>query len=386
MINVRVNGYSIVKDNNCAGAQYESSSTKLRLEFSEDWDGFAKTITFWNALGSNPVRIILTINLLENAAKSTRVYIVPIPGEAMTEAGMCPFAIDGFDNVTEEDLKTGGPDVIGVCKRTAEDKFKVLPSRKAQNANNPEILTPDQYNQLQEQIDGIQGIIQNAAISAENAAEYAGTAQTCASVASEGANAATSEAIKAKGSAESAEKYAAYAHEALMKVCYIGDNGNWFIWDSDKGQYEDTNVRAQAGSVVYYGDNPPDEADVWVYPGGEAEYVSKSEFEEMRTELFELANKVAPSPASVTLYADRWEQSEDETMWFQEVVVANATITPNSKVDLQLNAEQVAIFYEKDLAFVTENDGGKVFVYCIGRLPENNYVLQATVSEVVVSE
>jgi hypothetical protein len=73
-------------------------------------------------------------------------------------------------------------------------------------------------------------------------------------------------------------------------------------------------------------------------------------------------------------------------MWSQEVIVANATITPNSKVDLQLNAEQVAIFYEKDLAFVTENEGGKVTVYCIGRLPENDYVIQATVSEVVVSE
>lgn len=114
--------------------------------------------------------------------------------------------------------------------------------------------------------------------------------------------------------------------------------------------------------------------------------VTKAELEGIRTKLYELANKVAPSPASVTLYANRWLKIEGETMWSQEVVVANATITPNSKVDLQLNAEQVAIFYEKDLAFVTENEGGKVTVYCIGRLPENDYVIQATVSEVVVSE
>ncbi len=105
----------------------------------------------------------------------------------------------------------------------------------------------------------------------------------------------------------------------------------------------------------------------------------------VETRLLELTNKVAQSPASVTLYADRWEQSENEQRWHQEVVVANATITEYSKVDLQLSSEQIMIFYEKDLAFVAENDGGKVTVYCIGRIPENDYVVQATVSEVVIN-
>ena len=104
-----------------------------------------------------------------------------------------------------------------------------------------------------------------------------------------------------------------------------------------------------------------------------------------KTDVSALANKVAPSPASVTLYADRWEQTQDESRWHQEVVVANATITPYSKVDLQLSSEQIMIFYEKDLAFVTENDGGVVTVFCIGQVPENDYVIQATVSEVVVN-
>ena len=103
------------------------------------------------------------------------------------------------------------------------------------------------------------------------------------------------------------------------------------------------------------------------------------------TKLLESANKVAPSPASVTLYADRWKQNENEQRWHQEVEVANATVTEYSKIDLQLSAEQIMIFYEKDLAFVAENDDGKVTVYCIGRVPENDYVVQATVSEVVIN-
>ena len=69
----------------------------------------------------------------------------------------------------------------------------------------------------------------------------------------------------------------------------------------------------------------------------------------------------------------------------QIVDVNNANITPNSKVDLQLSSEQMVIFYEKDLAFVAENDNGKVTVYCIGQIPENDYRLQATVMEVVVN-
>ena len=72
------------------------------------------------------------------------------------------------------------------------------------------------------------------------------------------------------------------------------------------------------------------------------------------------------------------------TRYGQVVTVENANITPNSKVDLQLSSEQMVIFYEKDLAFVAENEDGKVTVYCIGQIPQNDYKLQATVTEVVV--
>ena len=69
----------------------------------------------------------------------------------------------------------------------------------------------------------------------------------------------------------------------------------------------------------------------------------------------------------------------------QVVDVNNANITPNSKVDLQIDSEQMVIFYEKDLAFVAENEDGKVTVYCIGQIPQHNYTIQATVTEIVAS-
>lgn len=91
---------------------------------------------------------------------------------------------------------------------------------------------------------------------------------------------------------------------------------------------------------------------------------------------------ILPTPASIALYADRWQQDSDKK-YCQVVQVNNATITPNSKVDLQPSAEQLTIFHEKDLAFVTENEDGVVSVYCIGQVPTNDYTIQATITEVV---
>ena len=93
---------------------------------------------------------------------------------------------------------------------------------------------------------------------------------------------------------------------------------------------------------------------------------------------------VMPTPASVTVYADKWVQASDNR-WYQVVEVDNATITSRSKVDLQPSSEQLVVFHEKDLTFVTENEDGIVSVYCVGQVPTNNYTIQVTVMEVVVN-
>jgi hypothetical protein len=53
-------------------------------------------------------------------------------------------------------------------------------------------------------------------------------------------------------------------------------------------------------------------------------------------------------------------------------------------VDLTPSVEQLTIFHDKDLAFVTENEDGTVTVYAIGQKPENDYTIQATIKEVAV--
>lgn len=85
---------------------------------------------------------------------------------------------------------------------------------------------------------------------------------------------------------------------------------------------------------------------------------------------------------SVTLYAANWTGSESP---YSQVVNIYG-ITQRSKVDLQPSTEQLAIFHEKDLAFVAENEDGVITVFCVGQKPTNDYTIQITVTEVVVNE
>lgn len=65
-------------------------------------------------------------------------------------------------------------------------------------------------------------------------------------------------------------------------------------------------------------------------------------------------------------------------------VVTIAGITNYSQVDLTPSVEQLAIFHDKDLAFVTENEDSVVTVYAIGDKPQNDYTMQVTIKEVSV--
>lgn len=84
--------------------------------------------------------------------------------------------------------------------------------------------------------------------------------------------------------------------------------------------------------------------------------------------------------AYVDLLAANWVGS---TSPYSQVVEIDG-VTENSQVDLTPSIEQLVIFYEKDLGFVTENEDGVVTVYAIGQKPENDYTIQVTITEVDV--
>jgi hypothetical protein len=98
---------------------------------------------------------------------------------------------------------------------------------------------------------------------------------------------------------------------------------------------------------------------------------------------------VLPTSAFVTIYPDKWEQTTDENggvienRYYQYVTINNATVTPNSKIDLQITPEDLVIFHEKDIAFTAINSCGQVRICVIGQKPTQQYTLKATVTEVV---
>ena len=280
IINVKVGGNHLSKDNKNAGVRGEANVTKLRITFDGGWDEYAKKVTFWDARGANPVERTLTADLLENIVESTRVYLVPIPAEPMAEAGNMTFVIDGY--------------IDSKRQRSMSDVLVVQDAPIADNAGEPADPTPSQAEQLQGQIDTILDNIQIAQAGAETARDEAQTSeQISKNYAEESATKAQeaqrySEAAQgyrdnalehantAKGAADKAET--AITHEPIIT------DGNWHVWNAQIEQYEDTGVKAQAGSTVYCGYNPPDDADVWINPDGEGIDVAGKEDKENKVD------------------------------------------------------------------------------------------------------
>lgn len=87
-----------------------------------------------------------------------------------------------------------------------------------------------------------------------------------------------------------------------------------------------------------------------------------------------------PKIGEVELLASAWVG--EDNLYHQVVNIEG--VTENSQVDLTPDVQQLAIFYNKDLAFVAENEGGVVTVYAIGQKPTNDYTMQVTITEVAV--
>lgn len=148
----------------------------------------------------------------------------------------------------------------------------------------------------------------------------------------------------------------------------------------DWAEYETKHdhIKPLAGELVleYYNDVPRLKIGDGIRDFSELPYMSVDSF-------------ILPTSASITLLPEEWQPVLDEhrqpieNRFYQSVTVNNAIITPQSKVDLQPSPEQLAIFYEKDIAFTAINAGGNVRVCLVGQQPTQAYTMQATVTEVV---
>lgn len=207
---IEVNGSYIRKDSNVAGVTGEGNSRFMNIIFDESWLEYAKTVTFWDAKGENPVKRILTTDYLTDPTVVLD-YTIPIPAEALTCQGKMTFVIDGS--------------IEGARKRSISDTLKVEFAPQADDANDPVDPTPSQFEQIQAQVDKILPDMieerlqaQEARNEAVNAAEEATASAESASEANESAGVAMAAAVEAANVARDAEAGATEAKEAAEKI------------------------------------------------------------------------------------------------------------------------------------------------------------------------
>lgn len=201
IIEVKVFGNHLTKDSKNAGTRGEANVTHLRISFDKGWDGYTKKITFWDARGLNPVAISLLPHLSENQ----NTYLVSIPPEPMKETGMLTFVIEGT--------------VADKIQRSLSAKLEVEDAPDTTGAGQSTPPTEDELTQLEGEIEKIKDDVLEVMDARE----------------------------ETRMLAEKAKENANKAEDAVGKTSYIGENGNWYSWDSASGAFYDTGIKASAG-------------------------------------------------------------------------------------------------------------------------------------------
>lgn len=201
------------QDSQNGGIQGSGNVDHLRLRFSKDWDGYAKTCVFWDANGENPVKVIVGADKMEDVTKDPRTYIIDIPPEPLAVEGTYTVVIDGY-----LDGKRGRSETI---------RLKSNGAQITDDAGEPADPTPSQAEQLQQEIEKIIPNMQAVAIEAkswavggtgsrdgedtDNSKYYAQQSEESAQKSEQSAEEASQQAEEAKNWANAAEIEADHA-------------------------------------------------------------------------------------------------------------------------------------------------------------------------------
>lgn len=222
IIYVEVNGSHIQKDRKNAGVQGEANATKLHITMSEEWRPYSKRIIWLDAMGKNPVAVLLYNNVSDLAAgKDPLVFDTPIPAEPMAVDGQCCFTIEGS--------LSGPPAAIAL---SVTDHLCVLPNdtygKIAGAVKDP---TPSQAQQLQEEIDSIIPQVTVALNAATDALNEAAGEQN---LAREALEAATAEQYLARESLNAAkeELYEATENLDMARESLVQAEQDMKVWES----------------------------------------------------------------------------------------------------------------------------------------------------------
>lgn len=281
------------------GAAGSHDDVELELAFSPVWEGTAKSVVWFDALGENPVITQLGTDLLVSDTLDT--YRVRVPAEAKAVEGDMRLTIRGVH--TENGVETRA-----VVAATAG--FRVLPALWDPLAEESADITPTRADQLRQELEAIKSDIvdaahaaraledtreardealtaqaaseaaqaraeeartraetagasaqadregaQEARAGAEAARDGALAARNDAQTAKTGADAAWDGAYAARTAAEAArdaarDRAADAAGSAASARAYSGRppvprGGTWWLWDAETGAYTDSGVSSE---------------------------------------------------------------------------------------------------------------------------------------------
>lgn len=172
-----------------------------------------------------------------------------------------------------------------------------------------------------------------------------------------------------------ATEYEPYVDPATIRVRLINKDGDLLdsITPSADGTCEFQSVsQGQPIARVFF------DGDQYVVTG-EIEYNRDSN--KVIADLLALITQNTSSIAFISLLSANWKGTASP---YSQVVSVEG-ITEYSKIDLNPSVEQLAIFHDKDIAFVAENEDGVVTIYCIGQKPTIDYSMQITITEVAIN-
>lgn len=252
-INVTITGMFVQKDSKNGGVQGEGNATQLHITLDDAWLGYGKRIIWRDAKGQNPVSVVLFSG---DADADLMTYDTPIPTEALALPGWCSFTLEGYENADED---TGTPASAAFSVR---DFLQVAENDSYYSPAEP---TPSEVQQILGAMGKTEAAVSayakeakswavggtgsrdgedtdNAMYYAQQAAETAQAAADYAAAAGESAESAAQSAVLADESAEAAARSAVEAAETAGSIGEAAQlSESWAVGGTGIREGEDTN-------------------------------------------------------------------------------------------------------------------------------------------------
>lgn len=270
------------------GVQGAGNVTAVIISFDQSWDGFAKTLTWFNAHGENPVQQVLGIDKAQD--QEGRVYRVAIPAEALEKWGMCSLVVEGYKDSSRA--------------KSVTVEFEVEPCADTSDAAQAQEPTPTVAEQLQGEIENIKETIFKAEESAAAAQKSETAAAESERNVEESAVLAQTAALAASNAAEQAQGYTANPPIPADRV--------WYLWNGT--QY----VASTEPSVGDKGDKGEkgDKGDSYILTDADKAEIAKDVIEGMPQDEWVCIEKICFGYELLTEKPDDWDENKTTKYYY----------------------------------------------------------------------